>query len=993
MMNVNADEEHVNGYRIGVQWQSPSSAYAANYLPNAEVYEYDTIDIAVEALKQGDVDFVLGYLSTLKFYEADDENLDVVNTFDHEEFGIGVAPGESDLLAAIDVALGEVIDSGEYDEIFATTFGDEIIVLTDDTTEYTATEYPVEPSGALAAALDAGTIAFGADPYYPPFESYDDDGNWVGFDVDMADAIATRIGAAYDNSDFTATMVEKTWDELLAFGYDNYDATLSAMIKTEERAENTDFSRSYYSSAQGILVTEGSPTITWVDDLNDFICDSGEIIPPEWVNDGDNDCGDWSDEDDGYFVCDNGEMIPEYYVNDGYDDCGDGSDEEEGDYFVCDNGETIPMDWVNDGWDDCGDGSDETGTQVWDCRLQVNPSILSELDEDSYNEEVSSALGSPPVWPGWCGEEVPSPLELDGSEPNLPPDGDLYAWYDEYEEQIMARSADHIWYSKASDTGNYYQSESDCTNDGGDVWESSVNMCGWNIWWIEDDIDSTLIYWEDDAGSSGWFRYEWVADDYLFIGTPEILANEGGDPDEDFVCDNGETIPMDWYDDGWDDCGDGSDEPNGVDSGDDEDDELGFGFPTGQLGMLLDEMEESGHEETLVITFVTPQMAEVEVTSRFDMDEEMSDTLREDIILATIMADVEAYFVEGKPEIEATYASGDVDVEETLEAYVSLYENATASAVPGYSMEDADIFEGFNTVESIREQTEFDDMEITQSHLDTYYDVAWSNGMNNMLTMDMTLTFVFYLALIAAFSGEEVNEEQLNATMETMVRSSVTECPEAMDGFGVMSCVMEKLDVASMELFGGNMFEDESDANDFDDYCLDNDNMVLNEAVTGGGCSSSDKGVFYDAGEHDTRMAIDGMNSIDAIGLMNEPGGLPIFWPEMTAFVNTENILGAFSDNAGKSASIEIGMTFMAFFPGVEAGDSHLFVFEPEEGFEPDIQVSPPAGYSMENEPDSMTWNFTRSVDVEVDEAGLPGPGLLVVLLTILGVASVRRRS
>ena len=791
MMNVNADEEHVNGYRIGVQWQSPSSAYAANYLPNAEVYEYDTIDIAVEALKQGDVDFVLGYLATLKFYEADDENLDVVNTFDHEEFGIGVAPGESDLLAAIDVALGEVIDSGEYDEIFATTFGDEIIVLTDDTTEYTATEYPVEPSGALAAALDAGTIAFGADPYYPPFESYDDDGNWVGFDVDMADAIATRIGAAYDNSDFTATMVEKTWDELLAFGYDNYDATLSAMIKTEERAENTDFSRSYYSSAQGILVTEGSPTITWVDDLNDFICDSGEIIPPEWVNDGDNDCGDWSDEDDGYFVCDNGEMIPEYYVNDGYDDCGDGSDEEEGDYFV---------------------------------------------------------------------------------------------------------------------------------------------------------------------------------------------------------CDNGETIPMDWYDDGWDDCGDGSDEPNGVDSGDDEDDELGFGFPTGQLGMLLDEMEESGHEETLVITFVTPQMAEVEVTSRFDMDEEMSDTLREDIILATIMADVEAYFVEGKPEIEATYASGDVDVEETLEAYVSLYENATASAVPGYSMEDADIFEGFNTVESIREQTEFDDMEITQSHLDTYYDVAWGNGMNNMLTMDMTLTFVFYLALIAAFSGEEVDEEQLNATMETMVRSSVTDCPESLDGFGVLSCVMEKLDVASMELFGGNMFEDESDADDFDDYCLDNDNMMLKEA--GGGCSSSDTGVFYNANEDDMGMTMDGMNSIDAIGLMTEPGGFPLLWPEMTAFVNTENILGVFSENAGKEATIEIGMTIMVFFPGVETGDSHMFAFEPKEDEAPNVQVSPPAGYSLENDPDSMTWNFTKSGDLgeEVDESGLPGPGLLVILLTILGVASVRRR-
>ena len=71
-----------------------------------------------------------------------------------------------------------------------------------------------------------------------------------------------------------------------------------------------------------------------------------------------------------------------------------------------------------------------------------------------------------------------------------------------------------------------------------------------------------------------------------------------------------------------------------------------------------------------------------------------------------------------------------------------------------------------------------------------------------------------------------------------------------------------------------------------------------------------------------------------------------------------------------------------------------MFAFEPKEGEAPNVQVSPPAGYSLENDPDSMTWNFTKSGDLgeEVDESGLPGPGLLVILLTILGVASVRRR-
>ena len=256
-------------YKLGVQSGTTSDTYAAAELANAEVSAFDSIDLAIEALKQGDVDFVLGDLPTLKFYQADSDGLSIAGSFSEEDFGIGVAPGEADLLAAINVALGEIIASGEYDTIFAASFGDEIVVLTDDTDANTATAYPETATGTLAAALDAGTLAFGTDPYYPPFESYDTDNTtMVGFDVDMANAIAAKIGAAYNNTNFTATMVEKTWDELLAFGYDNYDATLSAMTKTAQRAENTDFSRAYYSSKQGILASADSPSISGVSDLN-----------------------------------------------------------------------------------------------------------------------------------------------------------------------------------------------------------------------------------------------------------------------------------------------------------------------------------------------------------------------------------------------------------------------------------------------------------------------------------------------------------------------------------------------------------------------------------------------------------------------------------------------------------------------------------------------------------------------------------------------------
>ena len=253
-------------YKLGVQSGTTSDTYAASDLANADVSGFDTIDLAIEALKQGDVDFVLGDLPTLKFYQADSDGLSIAGSFSEEDFGIGVATGESDLLAAINVALGEIIASGEYDTIFAATFGDEIVVLTDDTDANTATDYPAEPTGALATALDGENLRFGTDPFYPPFESYDND-TVVGFDADIGNAIGAKIAAAYDQS-LNVTFVEKTWDEILTFQYDGYDATLSAMTKTAQRAENTDFSRAYYSSKQGILASADSPSITGVADLN-----------------------------------------------------------------------------------------------------------------------------------------------------------------------------------------------------------------------------------------------------------------------------------------------------------------------------------------------------------------------------------------------------------------------------------------------------------------------------------------------------------------------------------------------------------------------------------------------------------------------------------------------------------------------------------------------------------------------------------------------------
>ena len=98
-------------------------------------------------------------------------------------------------------------------------------------------------------------------------------------------------------------------------------------------------------------------------DEESFYCDDGQEIPADWVNDGEEDCYDGSDEDDFQL---SGMMTYNYNVEDdvfgfrgNFDATQLGYQEDR--EFTCYDGDTIPLDNVNDGWDDCYSGEDEDG--------------------------------------------------------------------------------------------------------------------------------------------------------------------------------------------------------------------------------------------------------------------------------------------------------------------------------------------------------------------------------------------------------------------------------------------------------------------------------------------------------------------------------------------------------------------------------------------------------------------------------------------------------
>src|SRR5215211_6869982 len=113
--------------------------------------------------------------------------------------------------------------------------------------------------------LTEGALLVGTDAPYPPFEiGTPEEGNFSGFDKDLMDAIAEKLGVepTYQNSSFDTIFRD------VAAG--QFDIVAAASTITPGRQKTVDFSDPYYEAQQALLVPEGSD-IASVDDLSGTI--------------------------------------------------------------------------------------------------------------------------------------------------------------------------------------------------------------------------------------------------------------------------------------------------------------------------------------------------------------------------------------------------------------------------------------------------------------------------------------------------------------------------------------------------------------------------------------------------------------------------------------------------------------------------------------------------------------------------------------------------
>lgn len=114
---------------------------------------------------------------------------------------------------------------------------------------------------ALSACAKPAGIKVATDATFAPFEYTDDDGNLVGFDVDLMNAIAEKAGIEFE-------WVNVPFDSVLAgLSECQYDAAIAAISISDERKQSMLFSTPYLDAGLVVVVNKETTDIAGIDDL------------------------------------------------------------------------------------------------------------------------------------------------------------------------------------------------------------------------------------------------------------------------------------------------------------------------------------------------------------------------------------------------------------------------------------------------------------------------------------------------------------------------------------------------------------------------------------------------------------------------------------------------------------------------------------------------------------------------------------------------------
>ena len=115
--------------------------------------------------------------------------------------------------------------------------------------------------GSDSLTVEKGKLHMSTNAEFPPYEMVTNDGGFEGIDVEVAGLIAEKMGLelVVDDMGFTAAL------EAVQNG--KSDIAMAGITVNEERKANMDFSDSYATGIQVVIIKEDSPAVQSLDDL------------------------------------------------------------------------------------------------------------------------------------------------------------------------------------------------------------------------------------------------------------------------------------------------------------------------------------------------------------------------------------------------------------------------------------------------------------------------------------------------------------------------------------------------------------------------------------------------------------------------------------------------------------------------------------------------------------------------------------------------------
>lgn len=253
--------DDLEGAGIGVQLGTTGDIYVSDYEGDeagTTIERYNKGADAIQALKLGKIDcVVIDEQPALQFVKQNSGIRIIDEEFTIEDYAFVVAKENPELLDKINTALAKLQTDGTVETIVKNYIGSD-------------EEIGKNPYVSKDVERNNGTLIMGTNAEFPPYEFHQNN-EITGIDVDIMRAISDELGMGLQIEDMAFDAI------IAAVTSGKVNVGASGFTVTEERKKTINFSESYTTSKQVIIVRDGSAraTLSFSEKLyNNFIKDN-----------------------------------------------------------------------------------------------------------------------------------------------------------------------------------------------------------------------------------------------------------------------------------------------------------------------------------------------------------------------------------------------------------------------------------------------------------------------------------------------------------------------------------------------------------------------------------------------------------------------------------------------------------------------------------------------------------------------------------------------